>query len=409
MLRRIAHLDMDAFFASVELLAYPELSGQAVVVGGARVPPPVQNPDGSLKFARLKDYVGRGVVTTATYEARALGVFSGMGLMKSSRLAPEAILLPANFDAYRDYSRRFKAAVREVAPHMEDRGIDEIFLDLSESSEDSLTLARRLQAAVRIATGLSCSIGVAPNRLLAKIASDLQKPGGITLLTLNDLATRIWPMPTGKINGIGRKTAARLTSLGIETIGELAQTPVDTLRLHFGPRWGEWLSRAASGIDDSPIVTRREIKSISRETTFERDLHLSRDRAELSRQLEALCQQLTADMIRKEMTGRTVGAKLRFADFRLLTREITLPAALPSPPTPDVLLAAARQCLKKIPFDTPNRQTFRLLGVRVSALEPFGKSQTTGEEAKGENPQFMRTEHRDSPCSSLHQQPELPF
>ncbi|MDR1848699.1 MAG: DNA polymerase IV [Zoogloeaceae bacterium] len=383
MLRRIAHLDMDAFFASVELLAYPELVGQAVVVGGARVPHPVQKPDGWLQFARLKEYVGRGVVTTATYEARAFGVSSGMGLMKSARLAPEAILLPANFDAYRDYSRRFKAAIREIAPRMEDRGIDEIFLDLSELPEASLPLAHRLQSAVRAATGLSCSIGIAPNRLLAKIASDLEKPGGIAILTQDDLPTRIWPMPTRKINGIGKKTAARLTGLGIETIGELAQTPVEMLCQHFGRRWGEWLSRAASGIDDSPLVIEREIKSISREITFERDLHLTRDRAELSRQLGALCQRVVEDMTRKKMTGRTVGVKLRFADFRLMTREITLPATLPIPLAAKPLLAAARQCLKKIPFNHPNQHLLRLLGVRVSTLEPFENvSQTTSQDEK---------------------------
>ncbi|MCL2021852.1 MAG: DNA polymerase IV [Betaproteobacteria bacterium] len=407
MFRRIAHLDMDAFFASVELIAYPELSGQAVVVGGARVPRPVRKPDGSLQFARLKDYAGRGVVTTATYEARALGVFSGMGLMQSSRLAPAAILLPANFDAYRDYSRRFKAAAREITPRMEDRGIDEIFLDLTELSEASLPLARRLQAAVRTATGLSCSIGIAPNRLLAKIASDLQKPGGITILTPDDLSTRIWPLPTGKINGIGKKTAARLHSLGIESIGDLAQTPVEVLCLHFGQHWGEWLSRVAAGIDDSPIVTRREIKSISRETTFERDLHLLRDRAELSQQLDALCQRVAADMIRKEMTGRTVGVKLRFADFRLTTREITLPSALPAPPTPETLLAAARQCLKKIVF-APNRQLLRLLGVRVSTLEPLGNT-CEGSMEETKNTQAAQAKNEDSPQTPLPRQAKLPF
>ena len=139
-IRRIAHLDMDAFFASVELLQYPELRGQAVVVGGRNTRQPVVQPDGEKVFARLKDYVGRGVITTSTYEARALGVFSGMGLMKSARLAPEAILLPANFDAYRHYSRLFKSAVAAIAPRIEDRGIDEIYIDLSDILEESETL-----------------------------------------------------------------------------------------------------------------------------------------------------------------------------------------------------------------------------------------------------------------------------
>lgn len=167
--RRIAHLDMDAFFASVELLHYPELRGQPVVVGGRNVPQPTMQADGQRRFARLRDYVGRGVVTTSTYEARALGVFSAMGLMKSAQLAPEAILLPANFDAYREYSRRFKAAVRSIAPLIEDRGIDEIYMDLSDIDEESLPLARHIKEAVFAATGLTCSIGITPNKLLSKI------------------------------------------------------------------------------------------------------------------------------------------------------------------------------------------------------------------------------------------------
>jgi DNA polymerase-4 len=182
--RRIAHLDMDAFFASVELLRYPELRGQAVVVGGGNVHQPRQQADGSLVFARLREYVGRGVVTTSTYPARALGVFSGMGLMKSAKLAPEAILLPVNFEAYRHYSGLFKAAVARIAPQIEDRGIDEIYIDLSDYPETSDVLAKRLQQAVFDATGLTCSIGVSPNKLLSKIASDLDNPKGMTILEM---------------------------------------------------------------------------------------------------------------------------------------------------------------------------------------------------------------------------------
>ena len=204
-IRRIAHLDMDAFFASVELLRYPELRGQPVVVGGRNTHQPVVQPDGSKRFARLRDYVGRGVITTSTYEARALGVFSGMGLMKSAQLAPGAILLPANFDAYREYSRRFKAAVASIAPQIEDRGIDEIYIDLSAIPEESSALARRIKQAVFDATGLTCSIGITPNKLLSKICSDLDKPNGITILGMEEIAARIWPLPAKKINGIGPK------------------------------------------------------------------------------------------------------------------------------------------------------------------------------------------------------------
>ena len=226
--RRIAHLDMDAFYASVELLRYPQLKGLAVVIGGSRrrKSPP---REGEQDFARLRDYVGRGVATTATYEARALGVHSGMGLMKAAVLAPEAILLPADFDAYRLYSRRFKAAVAEIAPHIEDRGIDEIYIDLTEVPGETRFLAQRIKDNVRSATGLSCSIGITHNKLLAKIASELQKPDGLTVLTHADLATRIWPLPARKINGVGPRASSKLEALGIRTIGELAQARSDEL------------------------------------------------------------------------------------------------------------------------------------------------------------------------------------
>jgi DNA polymerase IV len=359
--RRIAHLDMDAFFASVELLHYPELRGQAVVVGGRSVHQPIHQPDGTHIFARLRDYAGRGVVTTSTYEARALGVFSAMGLMKSAQLAPEAILLPANFDAYRDYSRRFKEAVASIAPCIEDRGIDEIFIDLTDIPEDSLPLARRIKQAVVDATGLTCSIGITPNKLLAKICSDLDKPDGITLLGLDELPTRIWPLAAKKINGIGPKASERLAQMGIATIGELAAAPIDRLVHHFGPTMGMWLHQVANGIDDRPIKTSREPKSISRESTFQRDLHAKQDRAELSDAFTSICLRVADDLARKGYVARTIGIKLRYADFQAVTRDITLPT-----PTADgrEIRKAAGECLKRVPLE----QRIRLLGVRASTL-----------------------------------------
>ncbi|MCE1182555.1 MAG: DNA polymerase IV [Rhodocyclales bacterium] len=375
--RRIAHLDMDAFFASVELLHYPELRGQAVVVGGRNTQAPVMQPDGRRRFARLRDYVGRGVITTSTYEARALGVFSGMGLMKSAALAPDAILLPANFDAYREYSRRFKAAVASIAPQIEDRGIDEIYIDLSALPEDSLSLAQRIKAAVYEATGLTCSIGITPNKLLAKICSDLNKPDGITLLGADEIPHRIWPLPARKINGIGPKANEKLARLGIQTIGELAATAPDFLIRHFGQSHGAWMHRVAHGIDERELVTESQPKSISRESTFARDLHARQDRAELSEIFTKLCLRVADDLQRKGYASRTIGIKLRYSDFHAVTRDITLPTATASGPE---IRKAAGECLKRVPLE----QRIRLLGVRASALTPLNAPQTPTPGIQGE-------------------------
>lgn len=362
--RRIAHLDMDAFFASVELLRYPELRGQAVVVGG-RGQPPQQMEDGSYRYRRLRDYVGRGVLTTSTYEARQYGVFSAMGIMKAAQLAPDAILLPADFLAYREYSRRFKLAVAAVADRIEDRGIDEIYIDLTGHPEpDDRILAQQIKQAVRDATGLSCSIAVTPNKLLSKIGSDLDKPDGLTLLSMQDVPTRIWPLAVSKVNGIGPKATARLQAMGIQTIGQLARAEAALLQEQFGQTYTAWLLRVAQGRDERPVVTHSEPKSVSRETTFERDLHVVRDRGELSRVLVQLCERVSQDLQRKQCRGRTIGVKLRFEDFRTVTRDHTVPFPTDEPA---VILDAARQCLKRIPM----HGRIRLLGIRVGKLGPL--------------------------------------
>jgi len=368
--RRIAHLDMDAFYASVELLRYPRLKGRAVVVGGRRAGAATL-PEGGGEFARLRDYAGRGVVTTATYEARASGIRSGMGLMKAAQLAPEAVLLPADFEQYGRYSRLFKAAVREIVPCIEDRGIDEIYLDLTDVPGATAELAQRIKDRVREATGLSCSIGIAPNKLLAKIASDLDKPDGLTVLSENDVRNRIWPLPARRINGIGPRAAARLDTLGIRTIGELAAARIELLIEHFGANFGRWLREAAHGRDERPIVTAREAKSVSRETTFERDLHPRADREALSRILIELCRRVSGDLVRKGYLGRTVGIKLRYADFRTVTRDVTLDRATTDA---EIIRGAARHCLKRVALD----RRLRLLGVRVTGLARPGTAERNG-------------------------------
>lgn len=361
--RRIAHIDMDAFFASCELSQYPQLRGQPMVVAGHRAHAPRLKQDGTLAFSRLKEYVGRGVLTTATYEARALGVHSGMPAMKAARLAPDAVLLPVNFELYRKFSRLFKDAVRSVSPIVEDIGIDEVYADVSALGQDSTEIACRLRTAVFEATGLTCSVGLAPNKLLAKLCSDIQKPNGITTITMDDIPTKIWPMPAHRVNGIGPKASAKLASLGITTIGEIAERDEAWLAENFGRRYGLWLFRASHGIDERPVVTYSEPVSMSRETTFDRNLHVRRDREELGQALTRLCEQVAADLQRRGYVGRTIGIKLRFDDFMTVTRDLTLPRPISEA---TALRRAAGKCLLRVDLT----RAIRLLGVRASALEP---------------------------------------
>jgi DNA polymerase IV len=363
--RLIAHLDMDAFYASVELLRYPELRGLPVVIGGGQRHQPVLQPDGTRRFATLCEYTGRGVVTTSTYEARALGVFSAMGTMKAAQLAPDAVLLPVDFDEYRKYSRLFKAAVREIAPCVEDRGIDEIYIDLSElpgvHGDGGHAIGMRLKQAVKAATGLSCSIGITPNKLLSKLGSELDKPDGLTLLGLADIPARIWPLAARKVNGIGPKASEKLAGLGLHTVGDIAAADPELLVQHFGPHYGRWLHEASHGRDDREVVTHSEPVSISRETTFERDLHAVRDRATLSAIFTELCVDLAADLSRKGYASKTIGIKLRYDDFKSVTRDLTLPAHTLDART---IRRAAGECLKRVDLS----RRLRLLGVRAGAL-----------------------------------------
>ena len=379
--RRIAHLDMDAFYASVELLRYPQLQGLPVVIGGGRrACDSVLTAEGSglplheiplSAFPLLQGYTGRGVITTATYAARAFGVGSAMGLMKAARLCPQAILLPVDFDEYRRYSRRFKEIITEIAPVMEDRGVDEVYIDFTDvpggQREGGRVLARLIQKSIFDATGLTCSIGVAPNKLLAKMASEFHKPKGISIVHEADLQTLIWPLPCRKINGIGPKADEKLARHGIHTIGELAARPREWLVQHFGKATGAWLHDAAWGRYERPVVTESEPVSMSRETTFERDLHAVHDRAELGRIFTALCEQVAQDLQRKGYAGRTIGIKLRYADFRGATRDQTIAQA-----TQDaaMLRRVAGQCLKRVPL----QQRLRLLGVRVASLVPVAEA-----------------------------------
>ncbi len=378
---------MDAFYASVELLRYPQLRGLPVVIGGGRrrlddllarlrqtYPDREWGPHTLDRipvdfFPRLKDYAGRGVATTATYEARQSGVGSAMGLMKAAALCPQAILLPVDFDEVRRISRLFKATITEIAPVMEDRGVDEVYIDFTHvpggQREGGRVLARLIQKSIQQATGLTCSIGVAPNKLIAKMASEFRKPAGISIVMPDDLQRLIWPLPCRKINGVGPKADEKLKAHGIHTIGELAARERDWLMATFGRSYGAWLHDAAWGRDDRPVVTESEPVSMSRETTFERDLHAARDRAELGAIFTRLCEQVAADLQRKGYAGCTIGIKLTYTDFSKVTRDLTIDAATADAAT---IRRAAGQCLKRV--DLTRR--IRLLGVRVGKLSRPG-------------------------------------
>jgi len=396
-MRRIAHLDMDAFYASVELLRYPQLKGLPVVIGGGRRR--IDDMLGRLQeahpdyawsqdklheipidfFPRIAGYTGRGVITTATYAARQFGVGSAMGVMKAAKLCPDAILLPVDFDQYRHYSQRFKNIIADIAPRMENRGVDEVYIDFTDvpggQREGGRVLARLIQKAIFDDTGLTCSVGVAPNKLLAKMASEFNKPNGISIVQADDLESMIWPLPCRKINGIGPKAEAKLAKHEIHTIGDLAQRDRVWLMQNFGKSYGAWLHDAAHGKDDRPIETQSEPVSISRETTFEQDLHAVRDRDALRAIFTKLCEQVAADLQRKGYVGKTIGIKLRYDNFQSVTRDQTLPTYANQAPA---IRAAAGQCLKRVDLS----RRLRLLGVRVGSLMKLEDWQALGLKAQ---------------------------
>lgn len=339
-MRRILHIDMDAFFAAVEEKRRPELAGKPVIIGGSGDP------------------TKRGVVSTASYEARKYGVHSAMPLRTAYRLCPQGVFLPVDYEEYARVSAVIKNILREFSPVMEDVGIDEAFLDISDNEEPSEQIAHRIKTRIREETGLTASVGIAPNKLLAKIASDLQKPDGVTILTERGIQVRIWPLPVRKLWGVGPKTEDRLKALGISTIGELASLPLDHLTELFGKSYGSYLFEASHGVDNRPLVTCREPKSSSRETTFERDTN---NYAVIARTLHDLIADVVADIVKQGLKARTVTVKLRYGNFETHTKAKTLPALTDSV---DELKAAAFECLSGFYL----KRWVRLVGFRLSGF-----------------------------------------
>ena len=291
-----------------------------------------------------------------------------------------------DFEQYRHYSRLFKAEILKLTPLMEDRGVDEVYIDFTDipggQDDGGRLLAARLQNAIREATGLSCSIGVAPNKLLAKMASEFNKPRGISIVFEADLESMIWPLPCRKINGIGPRLEARLSGFGVHTIADLAARERDWLQQEFGKAHGAWLHDAAHGQDQRPIQTGGEPVSISRETTFGRDLHAVQDRAELGAIFTRLCEQLAADLHRKGYVGKTIGIKVRYDNFKAATRDHTADFFTADART---IRELAGQCLKRVPLD----RRLRLLGVRVGSLEKADRLHSSPEQTRsGASPQL---------------------
>ena len=335
--RCIAHVDMDAFYVSVELQRRPELRGKPVIVAGT-------GP--------------RAVVTTASYEARRYGIFSATPAERAKRLCPDAIVVPPDFNLYRERSGEVMAVLRRHVERVQAMGLDEAYLDLS-GIERPRAAARRVKAAVCEETGLGCSIGMGPSKLVAKVASDAEKPDGFVVLDREGACRRFADASPGLIPGIGPKTVERLERQGLTTLGALAATPEERLAEWFGSRLGPMLARLARFEDEREIETVRVAKSESRETTFDRDLFgLPALEPVLDRLSTDLCERLK----RQERTGRTIGIKVRLADFSTHTRARTIPA-----PTNDlaVIGRTARELLRE--FDP--RRPVRLLGVRVAGLD----------------------------------------
>jgi DNA polymerase-4 len=282
-----------------------------------------------------------------------------MPLRTAFHHCPEAVFLPVDYAHYVKISQQIKEILTRFSSRIEDVGIDEAFLDITDSSESPEQIARAIKQQINAETGLTCSVGIAPNKLLAKIASDLEKPDGLTQLDDDDIPSRVWPLPVRRLWGVGPKTELRLARLGVSTIGNLAALPLETLLQHFGKAQGHYLHQASQGIDESPITTKREHKSISEETTFQYDLT---DIPALSHILSDLSHDVVARLQHYHFKARTVSIKLRFNDFETHTRSQTLGGASDDFET---IEHAAQQCFKRIKLSKP----VRLIGVRLGHFE----------------------------------------
>jgi DNA polymerase IV (DinB-like DNA polymerase) len=350
--RIIFHLDMDHFYTAIEERERPEIRGKPVIVGA--------DPKGGK---------GRGVVSTSNYEARKVGVRSGMPISRAWRLCPEAVYLRPDFPLYIRVSNEIMNIARAYADKFEQWGIDEAFLDMSERVADWVeaeALAQKIKAEILQREGLTCSIGVGPNKLIAKIASDFQKPDGLTIVRDEEAEVFLAPLPVRKLLWVGRKTEAKLKALGVNTIGDLARFDASALKSMFGVM-GWQLHLMARGLDESPVEEREGIKSTSHETTFEED---TADSAIILKALDALCVDLIKEVESQRLLFKTVTLKIRYENFETHTRSHTLPFLT------NRLYDLQKTERELLPGYLRKDRKVRLIGVRVSSLVSSEKQKT---------------------------------
>lgn len=344
--RAVIHIDMDAFFASVELKRRPELSGKPVIVGGRGDP------------------TKRGVVSAASYEARKCGVKSGMPLRRALRICPGAVFLPVDFEEYEKVSLRFMEILRGYSPLVESFGLDEAFVEVEgEVGEElflkALSISREIKGRVREELGLTSSVGIAPNKLLAKLASEMKKPDGLSVIKEEDVERTLKDLPVRRLWGVGPKTEKRLEFLGIKTIGEFKRLPMLHLERYFGRVFGRTLYEHSRGIDASPVVPFHEPSSISREVTFDED---TKDAYLLKETLRELTKDVVGRLRYEGYRARTVTIKIRYSDFETITRSKTVTEFTNS--LNDVW-SGALELFSAVEFP----RDVRLVGVKVSGLE----------------------------------------
>ena len=344
--RLLLHVDMDAFYAAIEQRDRPELRGRPVIVGGT--------PE------------GRGVVSAASYEARRFGVHSGLPAARAVRLCPQGVFLPVDMRKYHAVSEQVMAILARHSDRIEQISVDEAFLEITDRAPDYRTaekLARRIKQEIREELQLTASVGVGPNKFLAKLGSDLRKPDGLVVIRPQEAESFLAPLPVGKLWGVGPKTEKRLQQLGLRTIGEIAQQPIARLRRLLGA-WGDVVYELSRGLDERPVEPAREMKSVSAETTFARDLY---DEAQMRRALTTSSKDVARRLQREGVRGKTIAIKVRFKDFRTLTRQTTLPEATDRAET---IRQTSHQLLAEL---DRGGQGVRLLGVRATGLESGAK------------------------------------